>query len=150
MAQEGSLASLLSHYSLFITYRPLRTEVSWSDIVTLPSEARELEVPPRASLDPHTEAVRAMESAKDEAAVVFIPGRRFDASGIRHGQGGGWYDRFLAEVPREWLRVGFCFDDQFSKEPLRRESWDQAMDYVAVVDRKNGAISLYSSEGEPS
>lgn len=70
-----------------------------------------------------------------------MPGRAFDASGTRHGQGGGWYDRFLAEVPKEWLRIGFCYERQFSEEPLKREAWDQAMDAVVVVG--NGMVRVY-------
>jgi 5-formyltetrahydrofolate cyclo-ligase len=149
MAQEDKVASLLSSYQAFVTYEPLRTEVSWSGFVRFPQEAIVESIPPRASLDPAIEARRIQEAVGSNRAALLIPGRRFDAFGTRHGQGGGWYDRFLAEVPREWLRIGFCFDDQFSKDPLPRESWDQAMDYVVVVNRKIGAVSLYSSEGEP-
>ncbi len=65
--------------------------------------------------------------------VILIPGRLFDITGTRHGRGGGWYDRFLAAVPREWFRVGFCYESQFSAAPLLREAWDQPMDAVCVV-----------------
>ncbi len=150
MAQEDEVSilnSLLSTYSTFITYQPLRTEVSVLDYSTLPQTAHIYEMPRRALKDPFEEAGKAVAASGGVATAVLIPGRQFDAAGTRHGQGGGWYDRFLAHVPREWLRIGFCFDDQFSPIPLSRESWDQAMDYVFVVNRKTGATTLYSSEG---
>jgi 5-formyltetrahydrofolate cyclo-ligase len=141
------LTSLLSRYRTFITYRPLRTEVVLSDFMIFPEDARTFEIPARASIDPEALAREAIAFAGATETVLLIPGRRFDAAGTRHGQGGGWYDRFLAHVPRTWLRVGFCFDDQLSPTPLIRESWDQAMDYVGVVDRKTGMIAIYSAEG---
>ena len=147
MAQEGQvsdLTTLLSSFSVFITYEPLRTEVPCS--VFLPANARTYTIPPRASLDPHVVADEVRPFTQDLVPALLIPGRRFDAAGTRHGQGGGWYDRFLAAVPREWLRIGICYDDQFSPAPLVRESWDQAMDYVAVVNRESGEVTLYSTD----
>jgi 5-formyltetrahydrofolate cyclo-ligase len=149
MAQEdhvAALASLLSSYGTFVTYQPLRTEAAF-EFISFPIGAERYEIPPRAALDPIEEAKKVMAFAADGDAALFIPGRKFDASGTRHGQGGGWYDRFLAAVPRQWLRIGFCFDDQFSPIPLVRENWDQAMDYVVVVNRANEGFTLYSSEG---
>lgn len=150
MAQEeqvASLPSLLSSYTVFITYVPLRGEVDFSSPVPLPKGTVAYTIPPRASLDPNEEAIRVTGMVGTTPTALFIPGRRFDASGTRHGQGGGWYDRFLAEVPREWLRIGFCYEDQLSPTPLKRESWDQAMDYVVVVNRTNQVTAVYSSEG---
>lgn len=149
MAQEepiGALGSLLSHIQAFVTYQPLRSEATF-DVVAIPADALVYEIPPRASLDPTAEAKKVVAAIGNSEAAILMPGRAFDACGTRLGQGGGWYDRFLAEVPREWLRIGFCFEDQFSPTPLRRESWDQAMDYVVVVNRENGASTIYSSEG---
>lgn len=152
MAQEGQVdaSALLSHYRAFITYRPLRTETNALEHAHLPFGARIHEIPPRASLDPHEEAKAARAFAGDRPTAILLPGREFDAAGTRHGQGGGWYDRFLKEVPREWLRVGFCFSDQFSKMPLPRQPWDEPVDYVVVVDRQTDSHTLYSTEGVPT
>ncbi len=149
MAQEEpvALSHLLTPYQAFITYRPLRTEVVMQDVATLPAGAEIYEIPARASLDPIEEANKVTAWVSSRECVLLIPGRMFDASGTRHGQGGGWYDRFLALVPREWLRIGFCYSDQFSPTPLKRERWDQAMDYVCVVDRTTGKSTLYGSDG---
>lgn len=150
MAQEdhvGRLPNLLSSYQVFITYVPLRGEVDFTEPVPLPKGTVAYTIPPRASLDPLEEGARITSMIGSTPTAILIPGRRFDASGTRHGQGGGWYDRFLSRVPREWLRIGFCFEDQLSPTPLKRERWDQAMDYVVVVDRENKITAVYSSEG---
>lgn len=86
-----------------------------------------------------------MQAVGNAPGAVLMPGRRFDAAGTRHGQGGGWYDRFLARVPDEWLRIGFSYDDQLSPTPLIRKEWDQQMDYVVVVSRETGAVQVYAS-----
>lgn len=44
--------------------------------------------------------------------VVVAPGVAFTAAGDRLGQGGGWYDRFLAAIPSSVLIVGVCFEEQ--------------------------------------
>lgn len=148
MAGTTEITQLLAHRPVVIAYEPLRTEVSFSDLFTLSPVSVRYDIPARASLDPEAEARKVCALADSQDTALLIPGRTFDSSGTRHGQGGGWYDRFLANVPRTWLRIGFCYDDQFSTSPLKRETWDQAMDYVVVVSRKTGAVTLYSSEGE--
>ena len=42
--------------------------------------------------------------------VVIVPGLAFTAAGDRLGQGGGWYDRFLAAVRPECVTIGVGFD----------------------------------------
>jgi len=138
------LKRLLLPYRAFVTYTPLRTEVDARALFDTGSAAT-YRVAPRASLDPSVEAFDAMNACGELSTAILIPGRRFDAFGTRHGQGGGWYDRFLARVPSGWLRVGFCFSDQFSLTPLIRNAWDQPMDYVCVLDRDTKALQIYAS-----
>ena len=149
MAQEegvAALTKLLSPFHALITYQPLRTEVAFREVGVLPLGARLYEIPPRASLDPLAVAKEAQMAFQDQRVAVLIPGRKFDTKGTRYGQGGGWYDRFLANVPRGWLRVGFCYGDQLSPTPLVRESWDQAMDYVVALNRTTNETTVYSNE----
>ncbi len=142
--------TLLHTAGFIVAYAPLRTEVPFRDFIAVPGQVEVYEIPPRAALDPIEEAAVTTAAAAGRTTVLLIPGRKFDASGTRHGQGGGWYDRFLANVPREWLRIGVCWSEQFSSVPLMRESWDQSMDYVVVVNRATGQTVLYSPEGIPT
>lgn len=128
------LSALASSRSAFVTYRPLEEEVPFETYLTLPSGAIRYEIAPQASLDPKEEAARAMATIGRYSAAILLPGRRFDAFGTRHGKGGGWYDRFLAAVPRKWIRIGFCRAEQFSLAPLLRQEWDQPVDFVAIAD----------------
>lgn len=141
--KNPSLA-VLESCGAFITYVPLRTEVPFKDFIHVSENARIYEIQPRAAQDPAQEAAAAEEAAAGCRTAIFIPGKRFDATGTRHGQGGGWYDRFLALVPLGWIRIGFCFSHQFSKEPLDREAWDQVMDYMCVVN-DSGEMTLYET-----
>lgn len=125
-----------------ISYVPLRTEVSVERFVSTPSAYT---IQPRPTLDPKEEALTVLKVTGNTPTSVLMPGRRFDTSGTRHGQGGGWYDRFLARVPSEWLRIGFCYSDQLSPTPLIRKEWDQPMDYVCVVDRRTDELTVYPS-----
>jgi len=140
---EGAslLAKVLENRKL-ISYVPLRTEVSVERFV---SGSPTYTIQPRPTLDPKEEALAALQAIGNTPAAILMPGRRFDISGTRHGQGGGWYDRFLARVPSEWLRVGFCFSDQLSPTPLIRNVWDQPMNYVCVVDRATNELTVYPS-----
>ncbi len=135
---------MLAPYGAFITYVPLRTEVPFLDYISIPGTAVRYEIAPRASLDPAEEAKKAIALIGTARAAILMPGRSFDALGTRHGQGGGWYDRFLALVPSEWLRIGFCYERQFSPAPLVRQPWDQAMDAVCVIG--GAGMALYKSK----
>jgi 5-formyltetrahydrofolate cyclo-ligase len=44
--------------------------------------------------------------------VVIVPGTAFTADGRRVGQGGGWYDRFLADVRPGCVTIGVGFAPQ--------------------------------------
>jgi len=44
--------------------------------------------------------------------MIIIPGLAYDASGNRLGRGAGYYDRFLARVPKRTSKIGVAFDLQ--------------------------------------
>lgn len=91
-------------------------------------------VPQNKDASPHDFAEALQRAHTDKNILVFIPGRAFDAKGTRHGRGGGWYDRFLSKVPREWVRVGVLNKTQLSEVPLKREAWDEPMDFLLIQE----------------
>jgi 5-formyltetrahydrofolate cyclo-ligase len=143
---KNQAIAVLESCGAIITYVPLRTEVPFQDHFAILEGTQLYEIAPRAALDPFVEAEKAMAIAGVRKTCVLMPGRRFDATGTRFGQGGGWYDRFLSKVPKEWVRIGFCFARQFSPTPLKREEWDQVMDYVCVVE-ESGELTVYETKG---
>jgi 5-formyltetrahydrofolate cyclo-ligase len=66
--------------------------------------------------------------------IFLVPGLAFDGSGVRLGQGGGWYDRVLAMRKGDALCMGIAFEEQIASA-LPRESHDIFMDYIVTPAR---------------
>ena len=64
-----------------------------------------------------------------EAEMIFVPGLAFTAEGLRLGRGRGFYDRLLAALPPEILRVGVCLAGQIVAD-IPREPHDEEVDLV--------------------
>lgn len=47
--------------------------------------------------------------------VTIVPGLAFTRGGARLGQGGGYYDRYLADHPATY-KIGVCFNEQIADE----------------------------------
>ena len=65
--------------------------------------------------------------------LVLVPGLAFDRRARRLGRGGGFYDRFLADLRRvshAWI-VGVAFDEQIASD-LPMEEHDIAMDAIVT------------------
>lgn len=71
---------------------------------------RELAPGPYGILQPRAGFIRRVSS--DQIDLVIVPGVAFDKSGNRLGRGAGYYDRFLAGVPKKIPRIGLAFDFQ--------------------------------------
>ncbi|WP_123307046.1 5-formyltetrahydrofolate cyclo-ligase [Cellulomonas sp. PhB143] len=71
-----------------------------------------------------------------EADVVIAPALAVDASGVRLGQGGGWYDRALEDVRDGVLIVAVVFPTEIydAEHPLPREPHDRPVHAVATPD----------------
>jgi 5,10-methenyltetrahydrofolate synthetase len=126
MAQE--------EFEVVISYVPLPDEVVPENYFHSSTATRVYLIPPNQDTDPILLVEKLSTRFNSSPVVVLIPGQAFDATGTRHGRGGGWYDRFLSAIPSEWRRIGFCTSMQFSISPLKRESWDEPVDEVHVID----------------
>ena len=65
--------------------------------------------------------------------VAVAPGVAFDPHGGRLGHGGGHYDRLLAQLPEDCLRVGVCFACQVVPR-VPRLTHDEPVD-VVITER---------------
>jgi 5-formyltetrahydrofolate cyclo-ligase len=62
--------------------------------------------------------------------VVIVPALRIDQSGIRLGQGGGYYDRALIHL-KAW-KIGLVYAGELSSEVLPHEPHDVPLDAAAT------------------
>ena len=65
-----------------------------------------------------------------EINVALVPALAIDQNGVRLGQGGGYYDRFLIKTSA--YRIGIIHDREFMKKPLPKEWYDQPVEAVAT------------------
>ena len=68
----------------------------------------------------------------NQIAVVIVPALRVDGEGYRLGQGGGFYDRALAQISA-WT-IALIFPEEISDQRLPRESHDIPVNYYATYD----------------
>lgn len=145
MSTPDDIARLFEQYECGISYTPLDSEVVPTKTFPALSPKIIYRVEPDPSIDPFQESQKVQEMAEHRSTFILIPGQQFDAVGTRHGRGAGWYDRFLSVTPKNWLRVGVCYEEQFSRQTLVRQSWDEVMDFVFVVNKKSGEINFYET-----
>lgn len=69
-----------------------------------------------------------------ELDLIIVPGVAFDRSGGRLGHGAGYYDRLLAQVRKETVLYGVCFESQLF-DRIEMEAHDIPMDFV--ITEKN-------------
>lgn len=70
----------------------------------------------------------------DSLTAVVVPGLAFDASGHRLGRGAGVYDRFLATLPPETLKLGVVPESRLVPS-LPTDPHDVRMDAVVTQAR---------------
>jgi len=140
--EQQRLRDLVAGCPLAILYSPIGDEVDPVSIRefsgVLPTER--IIIPPSKETDPIELAQEIREKYTDHRACVFVPGRMFDARGTRTGRGGGWYDRFLAALPEDWIWIGVTSAAHYSNEPLARQVWDQPMDWVVVHENDTDVV----------
>ena len=69
---------------------------------------------------------------RNQIEVVVVPALRVDGDGYRLGQGGGFYDRALAQVDA-WT-IALIFPEEISGQPLPREDHDIPVNAYATHD----------------
>ncbi len=72
--------------------------------------------------------------AIDSIGFHVIPGVAFDTGGYRLGHGGGYYDRFLAEITPDALTVGLCYECQIT-DVLPHDPWDVPVKCIVTETR---------------
>ena len=83
--------------------------------------------------EPREEFCGIHEVLPEEIETILLPGSVFDERGGRFGYGGGYYDRFLAKVPKA-ARIGLAFDLQIvEKAPIQEH--DEILDLVVTESR---------------
>lgn len=68
--------------------------------------------------------------------LVLVPGLAFDEEGYRTGYGGGFYDKFFADLSKEPVKAGYCFSVQLA-ERVPRDQYDIPVDFI-ISDRSGG------------
>lgn len=72
--------------------------------------------------------------APDAFDLVLVPGLAFDLDGGRLGRGAGFYDRFLATLPKKTRLIGVALDEQIV-EKTPRDAFDLPVDALATPSR---------------
>ncbi|MES2014822.1 MAG: 5-formyltetrahydrofolate cyclo-ligase [Patescibacteria group bacterium] len=146
MNPEEELLQKLQAADALIGYSPMSDEPDVHDFLV----QHKILKPGRSivadkNVSPHDFAHTLSEAHQGQKICVLIPGSEFDREGTRHGRGGGWYDRFLKEAPREWLRIGVLNALQFSEEKLKREPWDEPVDFLLIQDKNWTVITTQTN-----
>ncbi len=133
MSSLRKFTSIVSEALVCIAYKPLPDEVDPCLLFQRFKCNKKIIVVPRSKeSDPKKCAEKIISEVGNKKAIIFLPGSVFDLFGGRKGRGGGWFDRFLVAVPREWIRVGVCDIDNVSEQKLSLNPWDQKMDWLII------------------
>jgi 5-formyltetrahydrofolate cyclo-ligase len=84
---------------------------------------------PHGIREPDRDQVPEIEPAAID--LILVPGLLFTPLGDRLGYGGGYYDRFLPQLPDRCKRLGIASDSQIVQD-LPHDSWDAAVDFVVT------------------
>lgn len=93
---------------------------------------RDLEKGFKGLIEPKKETLRPVSS--DELDLILVPGLSFTKAGHRLGYGGGYYDRFLADISKDIPKVALTLELQIV-DTLPIESYDVPMDFILTEER---------------
>jgi len=98
----------------------------------------ELEIGHYGIREPKAENIRPV--LREEIDAILVPAVAFDLRGYRVGYGGGYYDRFLPEVPRA-VRIGAVFSCQIVPE-IPADPHDVRIDRIVTENGVQPVASL--------
>jgi 5-formyltetrahydrofolate cyclo-ligase len=110
-----------------------RIEEKRLDAIHITNRATDLEPGYCNIPEPKEKLCTTRAVAPQEIETILLPGSVFDERGGRFGYGGGYYDRFLAKVPKA-RRIGLAFDLQVVAEAPLQEH-DELLDLVVTESR---------------
>ena len=96
--------------------------------VSVVSLAHDLEQGDYGIKQPKSDPAKVLN--KDSLDLVIVPGIAFDQNNNRLGRGGGYYDRFLAELSPDIPTIGLAFDFQIVDMLSLQEGHDMPVSCV--------------------
>ncbi len=124
---QSDFVCLVTAQKALIGYAPLSDEPDWRAVGVFGNP--NLIIPQDKKSDPigWAQKINLLGSG-----MILVPGTQFDRTGTRLGRGGGWYDRCIRGLHKDWVKVGILRKKQFSDEILKREPWDEPMDWLLI------------------
>lgn len=125
---------------------PLCRPECWGLTPCLLGSFAELETGHYGIREQNAEIIRTVP--REEIDAVLVPAVAFDRRGYRVGYGGGYYDRFLPEVPRA-ARIGAAFSCQIVAE-IPADSHDVPADLIVteqeiIIPDRGASGSVYAA-----
>ena len=121
----------LYNTKMFIVYQPLEDEADYRKCKFFKlTKENKIILPKSNRANPLLWATKCRAKGKNNKVYILIPGRRFDFWGTRWGRGGGWYDKFLANLPSNWIRIGVTTSNRLNRVKLKRKTWDEPVDWI--------------------
>jgi 5-formyltetrahydrofolate cyclo-ligase len=108
-----------------------RSELIWATVRALDVVDAAATVMAFTSIAGEPDTARFIEWCTARGKRVVVPEDRPDPGCARLGQGGGWYDRFLAAVREDCTAIGVGFDAQVL-DALPVESHDVRLDVIVT------------------
>ncbi|HOK56029.1 MAG TPA: 5-formyltetrahydrofolate cyclo-ligase [bacterium] len=107
--------------------------INWKNKILIPSEIKSTEEIIEIKGIPGPKFLRPVEI--ENIDIVIVPGVVFDIYKNRIGMGGGFYDRFLKNIPSETKKISLAFEFQIFDEKLPVDENDIKIDIIITEKR---------------
>jgi len=132
---EGKFDGLVTRKELVSSVRIGFPKVEDEDSLTVyrvDEPERQLEPGYQDIPEPDPDKTRSLDVQRLD--LVLVPGLMFDQDGFRVGYGGGFYDRFLNQIPGTTVTVGVGYEFQV-RDRVPRMEHDEPVDHVTTPGR---------------